>query len=332
MMKKIILISIILIFVGFWFVFKNVMAETSPDGCVSWNFQCVGSLITANLSWNALTQTDINGVRSDCTLSSVSYTVGITDLGTNSVGASTSYSWANLTPKVIYQWKVWANYVCTQSDGYNPRSGSFSTATYSFTTPACDPPIANAGPDKEVFEGQTVKLEGSGSTAGAGCSDYCSEPDGIGGCKPRAAGEYGLPACQRCDGVSLSITKMTGWAEDSEGTNKCTTACTGCNNGNCSSISQGSPDTWGSSTCPDIYGGNRHQRCNGSGSCTAPCGTTPSGCIYGWCGYTCDACCQGGGYCGAAGCWGSSNCSGTDLGGSGYGNSYKCYDYLYEPR
>jgi len=129
------------IFVIFVFLFsfgagKEVLAAISPDGCVSWDTYCVNSSITADLSWNALTQADINEIRSDCTLQSVNYTVNIIGLGTRNAGAATSYTWTGLAENTTYQWRVRADYQCTIAW----RSGLIWTDTYSFTTTVCNQP------------------------------------------------------------------------------------------------------------------------------------------------------------------------------------------------
>lgn len=115
-------------------------AETSPDSCVTWNNTCVGETITAALSWNPLTQIDINQIRAGCALQSVTYQVTIVGLGDRSAGALTSYSWTNLTQNTSYTWKVTSYYQCA-SPGY---SGNVATSLYSFTTPVCNSaPSAN---------------------------------------------------------------------------------------------------------------------------------------------------------------------------------------------
>ena len=129
------------IFVIFVFLFsfsagKEVLAAISPDGCVSWDTYCVNSSITADLSWNALTQADINAIRGDCTLQSVNYTVNIIGLGTRNAGAATSYTWTGLAENTTYQWRVRADYQCTIAW----RSGLIWTDTYSFTTTVCNQP------------------------------------------------------------------------------------------------------------------------------------------------------------------------------------------------
>jgi len=133
--KFIFLILVWVSFISLGF-FDSCFAETSPDACVSWGTYCVDNSVTADLSWSALTQIDINQLRSDCTLSSVNYTVEIIGLGTKGAGGSTSYSWTDLTPDTAYQWKVKANYQCSISW----KSGSVWTNTYSFTSPVCNRP------------------------------------------------------------------------------------------------------------------------------------------------------------------------------------------------
>lgn len=66
------------------------------------------------------------------------------------------------------------------------------------------------------------------------CSEYdCGEPDGGGDCQPVPAGEYNLPACQRCDGISLNLVNIPTGQLDSEGSNLCEDNCNHCSNGNC---------------------------------------------------------------------------------------------------
>ncbi len=119
--------------------------------CVSWSFACGVSSATgaavaeASLSWSALTQEDVNVLRSDCTLSSVNYTVEIIGLGTADAGGLTSYDWYDLAPNTSYNWKVTSSYQCTVAT----RSGSVSTNIYPFTTPDCNlvpyPPTPDGG-------------------------------------------------------------------------------------------------------------------------------------------------------------------------------------------
>jgi hypothetical protein len=272
-MKKFLLISIFLIFVSFWGAPKSALAETSSDGCVSWNFQCVdSSSVTADLSWRGFYPQDIpEGLpHPSCTFSEINYTVEVVNIGEESAGSSPSYSWTNLATKTIYQWKVTVWYQGVAY--YCPTlSGSASTDIYSFTTPSCDdpnsnPPIADAGPDKEVGEEQQVVLEGSGEQ-GASCSEYfCGEPDGQGGCKPRAAGEYGLPVCQRCNGVSLVPVNFANNTRDTEGSNLCNQTCKRCSGGNCVNQTS-SQDLF--NEC-GLTGGCATGNCSGQGS---------------WCGY-----------------------------------------------
>ena len=133
--KFIFLILVWVFFISLGF-FDSCFAKASPDGCVGWDTYCVDVSATADLSWNALTQIDIDQLRSDCTLSSVNYTVEIIGLGTKGAGGSTSYSWTGLTPDTTYQWKVKASYQCSISW----KSGSVLTNTYSFTSAVCGQP------------------------------------------------------------------------------------------------------------------------------------------------------------------------------------------------
>jgi hypothetical protein len=139
-----------------------------------------------------------------------------------------------------------------------------------FCSSPTPPPIANAGPDKEVFEGQTVVLEGSG-LAGTSCS-FCAEPDGQGGCKPRAAGEYGLPACLRCDGSSLEPVPFANNTQDKEGSNRCDQTCKKCNgSGSCTNQASGE-DLFSQcrayyNKCSGDYKIGPDGNCDGAGAC-----------------------------------------------------------------
>jgi hypothetical protein len=54
----------LIIFILSLFSFSNVLAATSPDGCVSWTDYCESdSVVAVNLSWSPLTQIDINNLR-----------------------------------------------------------------------------------------------------------------------------------------------------------------------------------------------------------------------------------------------------------------------------
>ena len=138
--KFIFLILVLAFFVSLGFLNNGFAeAETSPDGCVTWDTyisepSCVGLPATADLSWNSLAQVDIDEIRSDCTLQSVNYTVEIIGLGSVEVGGSTNYSWGDLSSGTFYQWKAISNYQCTVPY----RSGSISTEVFSFTTPICN--------------------------------------------------------------------------------------------------------------------------------------------------------------------------------------------------
>jgi hypothetical protein len=198
-------------------------------------------------------------------------------------------------------------FTCTASDaGYSIDACGRATDEEGLTGTKCESgviacdyiPIANAGPDKEVLEGQTVVLEGSGSM---NCSVYqCAESDGQGGCRPRAAGENGLPACQRCDGVSLVPVKMNN-VLDTEGTNTCTGKCKKCGSGNC--VYQTSVEDL-FNDCPNqqCYSGY----CNGSGGCGYQ---TSSQDAYGYCSAT---------DCGTGNCAGGGNACGYYTSGDGH--------------
>jgi hypothetical protein len=189
-----------------------------------------------------------------------------------------------------------------------------ATDTGGLTSSKCEPgaivcsspPIADAGPDKEVFEGQTVVLEGSGYVL---CG-FCAEPDGQGGCKPRAAGEYGLPACQRCDGISLEPVFFANNTQDSEGSNRCNQTCKKCN-GSGSCINQASGEDLFSqcsayyNACSGDYKIGPDGDCNGAGACNT-----------GGLSYRCPTggTCQTGGGCSGGRCVAPTNITGYDEG------------------
>jgi len=112
-----------------------------------------------------------------------------------------------------------------------------------------------------------------------GCDSLgCAIDDGLGGCIPKAAGEQSLPACQRCDGVSLTPVYYADNSADSDGINTCDAAadtCMKCNGlGSC--VPQGAvQDLWsqcssGSGSSDGCATGN----CSGSGY---SCGVISSG-------------------------------------------------------
>ncbi len=84
----------------------------------------------------------------------------------------------------------------------------------------------------------------------------CGDGDLDGNCIPLPAGEYELPACQRCNGTSIDPVNITDDTQDTEGSNLCNQECKKCSGGSC--INQtGREDLF--NQCPD---GN----CNGDGS------------------------------------------------------------------
>lgn len=171
-MRRFLLIFTILIFVGLGFA-----SETKAANCDTDSNSCSGAdcsdCHSVTLSWQAFTQIDLNAIHPGYTLQSVSYTV-IGTMGSKTI-SGTSASFSGLAENTSYTWSVVVNYTYWYGYYYSNLpwyyllgggSGLATTGTYSFTTPACNrPPVANAGPDKEVFESQSVVLEGSGKEA-----------------------------------------------------------------------------------------------------------------------------------------------------------------------
>lgn len=139
---------------------KNAVAnfDVLPDTCVASSSSCVGNTATAALSWNVLTQANINEYRLNCALQgAVTYHVTIVGLGEINAGTATSYNWTNLAPGTSYNWKVTSYYQC--SVPY--FSGNVSTILYSFNTPTCNtaPQKPNTSPvtwDNCSFEGRSI--------------------------------------------------------------------------------------------------------------------------------------------------------------------------------
>jgi hypothetical protein len=87
-----------------------------------------------------LTQTDINDLRSDCTLSSVAYAMTIIGVGSVIVGNQTSYTWSGLSPLTLYQWYASSSYLCADVSKY----GSVATDNFFLKTVSCNvPPSVN---------------------------------------------------------------------------------------------------------------------------------------------------------------------------------------------
>ena len=87
--KKSIFLLLIL-FLTFVFLFGLSSTSYAQIICGSASSYCTDiNTAAVNLSCNALTQADINAIRSDCTLSSVTYTFEIIGLGTRNAGAAT---------------------------------------------------------------------------------------------------------------------------------------------------------------------------------------------------------------------------------------------------
>ncbi len=121
------------------------------------------------------------------------------------------------------------------------------------------------------------------------CSSYdCAELNGSGVCVAKAIGEYDLPACRKCDGISLSSVNYSDNTQDTTGPNTCSAACVKCSGGSCVSQSLGEDlfNSCSSVTCTNYiygWGGNsclkysgstaNNGDCSGSGTC---CGVLDS--------------------------------------------------------
>ena len=218
MKKNLLIIFTILIFAGLGFTSetKAAICDTDTNSCSGADCSSCPP-VSVTLSWQAFTQSDLNAIHPGYTLQTVSYTVGGTVGSKTTSGTSTSFS--GLTKSTDYTWWVVTNYT------YSGRSGSAETSTYSFKTPAYNPPIANAGPDKEVFEGQQVVLEGSGyvptpAPTSTPIPNVCAGVPNNG----QVAGCNGL--CQACQNGTCGVANA-----GTDPGNQCGT--TGCYTGNC---------------------------------------------------------------------------------------------------
>jgi hypothetical protein len=122
----------------------------------------------------------------------------------------------------------------------------------------------------------------------SGDDGLCGIPDNSAGtCTVKAAGEQGLPACKRCDGTSRNSVKLTGYAEDSEGSNLCNATCYGCSDGSCVALTGYAEDSYGSNLCnATCYG------CS-AGSCVALTGYAEDSYGSNLCNAACKGCSSG---------------------------------------
>ena len=120
-----------------------------------------------------------------------------------------------------------------------------------------------------------------------------------GTCGVRSAGEYGLPACQRCDGVSMTPVNIANNTQDTEGSNLCNQTCKKCSNGTC--VNQSSSE--------DLFNHCGPYECK-----TGNCNGTSGACGYYTSGHNgCGVCQQ----CNSAGSCGGYSGPGSDYGCSG---------------
>lgn len=142
-MKK----SLLLFFLS---VFLFIGGDSFADTCATSTVSCGSPPATAVLTWNPLTQADINQLRSDCTLYSVTYGVTILGLGSVNTGNQTSYTWSGLSPQTSYQWYASSTYSCAVAGNF----WSISTNNFSFTTPNCNQPPNTPLPvgDGEIWD------------------------------------------------------------------------------------------------------------------------------------------------------------------------------------
>ena len=171
----------------------------------------------------------------------------------------------------------------------NPDNPGDPSVTDSFTTTTMV--ASNENLIVDTTAGQ-VKLTDvcygiANGTQVPGCNGVCQACQN-GACGVRSAGEYGLPACQRCDGVSMTPVNIANNTQDTEGSNLCNQICKKCSAGSC--INQtNSEDLFGqcsASVVPhvvlnsnaDISCGSvcasiscETGLCNGLGACGGPC-------------------------------------------------------------
>ena len=107
---------------------------------------------------------------------------------------------------------------------------------------------------------------------GTACNGDCSINNSSGECVAKSAGENGLPACQRCNGSSLTHVNVSNNTQDTEGSNVCNQTCKKCN-GTGSCVNQASGENLfsqcsGAYTCSG-YTTRLRNMCNGSGACAA---------------------------------------------------------------
>lgn len=153
-MRKFLLIFV-LIFVGLGFASGAKAVDCDIDGDPCSVADCL-DCHNVTIGWDALDQADINALRSDCTLSSVSYTVTVTGKGSKTT-SGTSWSISSLTGDTTYTWKVRSDYQCTISW----KSGLVWTAIYSFKTPVCgQPPYIES--QKIEYEEYCTPVKGRG--------------------------------------------------------------------------------------------------------------------------------------------------------------------------
>jgi len=100
-----------------------------------------------------------------------------------------------------------------------------------------------------------------------GSNMACSDANADGTCSAKAAGEQGLGACARCDGVAFFAINTGDNLQDTEGSNTCSATCKNCNGaGSC--VNQGVEDLFGHCTQGSGTGdGCISNNCNGAGAC-----------------------------------------------------------------
>lgn len=143
-------------------------------------------------------------------------------------------------------------YLIVRAAGQN-----FVVDTFYTNNPESNPEYYIASKTNLVVTGGQVKLNQD-------CSSYggCAELNGSGVCVAKAAGEYSLPACKKCDGVSLYPVNFSDNTQDTTSPNTCSAACVKCSGGSCVNQSS-SEDLFAHCGTTECYTGN----CNGSGSC-----------------------------------------------------------------
>jgi hypothetical protein len=123
-----------------------------PLVCENEASTCEEDSVTVIFSWSPVVQPTIDEIRSDCTLESVNYSLDIQGVAVRDVGTQIIYTWEGLGKGTDYQWRVIAEYDCTEPEDY----GEVIMGYFSFTTPDCNSaPSAPSVPEQYLPSGAT---------------------------------------------------------------------------------------------------------------------------------------------------------------------------------